>query len=192
MLPDVEIPRKIPKYMLTLLPPGQHAERAAERIHQDRAFVWNTLYESKAKPKGVAAEKFTPLILDEILGREFRYQLKGRPKRGPENDAYESYLRKFVVLGETTGSSITDQLCLDLKPILEALRREPFPVVTDDMISPETLSPLPQLVEGSGDIIEGMIAKRLNAMGNQRILSLVEALWERNHPGQKFFPEAVA
>lgn len=188
LLSEIDIPRKIPNYMLTLFPPGQHVIRPPEIIKDDRAFAWSALHKSKSEPKGVEAEKLVPVILSEVLGREFKYQIVKRPKRAPDTDQHESYLRKFVLMGESTGSQITDQLCLDLKPLLAKLRDEPFPAVTDDMISNDALSPLPQMLQGSGDLIEGMISKRLNAMGDRRILAYIEALWEKNHPGEKFFP----
>ena len=192
LLPDIEIPRHIPKYMLSLFPPGQHLERPADVIKDDRAFVWGELHKSKSEPKGIEAEKLVPVVLSEVLGREFKYQIVKRPKRAPDSDQHESYLRKFAVIGESTGSQITDQLCAELTQALDRLRAEPFSSVTKEMISNEALSPLPQLFQGSGELIEDMISRRLNAMGDRRILAYVEALWERNHPGESFFPQAPA
>lgn len=188
LLPEAEIPKEIPSYMLSLFPPGQHLSRSAEVIEEDRAFVWGELHKSKSEPKRVDAEKLVPVILSEVLGREFKYQIVKRPKRSPESDQHESYLRKFAVVGDSTGSQITDQLYSELAQALDHLRAESFPPVTDEMISNEALSPLPQMFQGSGGLIEGMISKRLNAMGDRRILAYIEALWERNHPGEKFFP----
>ncbi len=189
-VPIMDIPRHAPFYILDLLPPTQHKESNDERIKVERANAWARLHLGIQNRDRIDEEALLPNILSETLKRELKFQIMGRPQRTTE-DIFESYLRKNTILGEPASSPEMTDLATELKGPLEELRAEPFEKLIPEEIKSAT-DFLSKLYPSTNPINEDIIGTFLASWRDRKVLAFVEFLWERNHPGQSFFPEPAA
>lgn len=188
LIPAVDIPPQIPDYLL-VRPPRMHLKSSEERIVDDRQMAYEDLkFVMEFGPRSTP-EVARGVILSEILKKELRYQLIGRYGRGFNDNMFESYLRRSLVLGENFSSHELDKLLKELRKDLKKLKREPATKITDTMLSSSNMKELEDLFRSNEAQDQQEADDRMDASGPRTVLSYVEALWERNHPGERFFPE---
>ncbi len=190
-IPIQEIPAEMPDYLQDLFPPGQHKKLDQEQANAGILTAWEKIHELTYGISPTPESEILPVLTHEILKMELKYQLLDRPARNNPADNHESQVRKYILQGEKTESPIIDDLCIELKREFEKLREEPAPEITAEMISPESFRVLTQYYIGMSGYqpISRYVEEELRAMGDRKVLAYVEALWEQNHPGQRFFPE---
>lgn len=189
LMPPVEIPRKIPEYLKDLTPPGVHLRVSDTLIQNDRDMSWSDLYRISHAEPTIPSSDSVKSIVSEVLKRELRYQLIGRFGRNFNDDIFESHLRKVAVLKEKTDSPILDRLCIELGVELDRLRNLPTATVSPEALNSPWLKELEDLLRSNDPDQYDQAEKILNDMGNRKLLAYVEALYNRNHSGERFFPE---
>lgn len=190
LMPQAEIPRKIPDYLRDLTPPGIHMKVTGDLIQNDRDMSWNELFRISQTEQTTPPSEATKKILKEVLKRELRYQLLGRYGRNFNDDIFESQLRRTVILGERTDSPILDRLCLDLKAELERLNKEASGPITPEMLNSPDLKALEDFLRSNKPDDYDKAEITMQQMGPRKVLAYVKALYERNHRGEKFFPDS--
>lgn len=184
----MEIPEVMPEYIEGLMPPGNHIISSKSKTNIDIEAAWRDLYISSRATEFVSPQEALENVLNEILKRELKYQLVGRKGRSQTQDKYDSYLRRFVVLGEKADSPILDDLSQELEEAVAKLTEEPTPQVTPETLESREIKVLEARFKKGGLVNSDKADSTMTMMGSRKMLSLVVALWEKNHPGQQFFP----
>ncbi len=187
LMPDVELPRRMPSYLKTVAPPGAHLQRSSEERKDDLDFAYREVVRitkdgAKATPEYLAGN-----ILGGMLQMELKYQLRGRYGRRPNDDMFDSYMRRYLILGEATGSPILDKLALELRRKLDELRKKPREVI-DPTEKSKKIAEITRLLRGNF-VQEQDAISLMRQLGQRELLALIEEYWELNHSGKKFYPE---
>jgi hypothetical protein len=188
LMPQVEIPRKIPDYLKELTPPGVHVKISGDIIQRDRDTSWADLYRISQTTENIPPSESAKSVVKEVLKKELKYQLIGRYGRNFNDDIFDSYLRRTVVLGEKTDSPILDKLCLDLKAELDRLRSTGGDQISPELLNAPWLMQLENLLRSTNPEDYDRAEEIMETMGPKKVLAYVEALYQRNHRGEKFFP----
>lgn len=167
-LENIDIPRKLPPYIIKMPIPTRHEDLNRLGPLNDIRLMYIHFIDSKdiksptTEVKGIGMVPFEELIVKETIERDFIYQHKKRPGRDaatdvkPDsvNDPHASFLRKYVINGETMGGiAAYDDLLAHMQQSLVAS-------IAEQKFSPDIQGCFDELVER----------------------------WEINHPGISFFP----
>lgn len=185
LMPDVDLPRIVPTYIRTVHPPGIHLKNLQDP-EDEITDAYNDIRRLKRDQDLASSEKSLDKVLDKMLEMELKYQIRGRRGRSMNDDMFDSYMRRYLVLGEATGSPILDKLAVELRRKLDELRERPREEI-DPEVKSEKVTEITRLLR-----LEGWEENALSIMrelGQRELLALVEEYWELNHSGKKFYPE---
>jgi hypothetical protein len=166
---DVDIPEKPPAYIQNIVVPKKHPSLLNDTEKFDAVNdVWGILYHIKNLNPPDSIEELTPSILTEMIERDGAFQEHKRQNRptseavvpDSSNDPHASFVRRFILSAQPTGSEPFDTLHKELAPLLTQYRKvlpRISPTDPDDLKSPQG-----------------------------KLFLLVQS-WEKNHPGQRFF-----
>ncbi len=185
LMPDVDLPRIVPAYIRAISPPGIHLKNL-ESPKNEITDAYNDIRRLKRDGTQFSQEDSLDKILESMLQMEFKYQLRGRRGRSMNDDMFDSYMRRYLVLGEATDSPILDKLAVELRRKLDELRKKPREEVDAEQRS-KKVEEITRLLHLEG--WEGNALALMREIGPRELLALVEEQWEVNHRGQRFYPE---
>ncbi len=134
-------------------------------------------------------------ILRGIAERDVKFMITGRPMGSEMRDPFESHVKRWIVDGESTGTTEFDNLFSALQPMHHEQRtRDTLVRYSNVMDDPkvERLAKIYTDTELSKDEKEEAEDFVFYGTGNSELFSLTSRLWEYRHPGQSFVPATEA
>jgi hypothetical protein len=126
----LEVPEELPAYIQETIVPEKHLT-ITEGPKKELEKVWGKLniYVTHLR-QSISVDELQPSILRGMIDRDRLYQEKERPNRpdsqqatpDSSNDPHASFVRKYIINGQPTGSDAFDELHRSLVPLLTKSR----------------------------------------------------------------------
>ena len=178
---DKDVPTELPDFLKEVAPPNAHDAigKGSERLRILERNWWGPIdtkrLKSLARHEDGSPIDFPKEILTGMIKSDLAYQYKERPGRiasdflpDDRQDRHGSLVRRHLLMDNKVGNKTFDHLFAKMAPIVRQLEHleetKPAGTAPDD----------------------------LDSLSMEEAMQHLIFQWERNHPGERFFPQTQA